>query len=49
MATLIAEGMDDENENSVVSDNDDNHFLGGAINPEDLQPAGLQNEDEEKP
>lgn len=49
MATLIAEGMDDENENSVVSDNDDNHFLGGAINPEDLQPAGIQNEDEEKP
>ena len=44
---MVSEGVDYENENAIVSDDDDNHFLGKSINPSDLQAAGIHMEEEE--
>ena len=49
---MVSEGVDYENENAIVSDDDDNHFLGKSINPSDLQAAGIhmdEEEDDDKP
>ena len=46
MGTLVAEGVDYDNE-QIVSDDDDNHFLG--VNHQDLKASGIHMEEEDKP
>lgn len=45
MGTLVAEGIDYDNEEPIVSDDDDNHFLGGAVDAQTMTATGIQDGD----
>lgn len=45
MGTLVADGIDYDNEEPIVSDDDDNHFLGGGVDAQTMTATGIQDDD----